>query len=76
MDKTIGWLADNNCDYYMLYMRKDCDYRQDFITKQDIYNQKIKNKFDVLFVIEDRKQDVDMWRKNGLVCLQCAEGKF
>jgi hypothetical protein len=30
----------------------------------------------VLFVVEDRNRVVEMWRKEGLVCLQCAPGEF
>lgn len=36
----------------------------------------IKDKYDVLFAIDDRSSVVDMWRDLGLVCLQCAEGAF
>jgi len=30
----------------------------------------------VLFIVEDRSSVVDMWRAQGLVCLQCAPGEF
>jgi hypothetical protein len=30
----------------------------------------------VLFVVEDRNRVVEMWREEGLVCLQCAPGEF
>lgn len=30
----------------------------------------------VEFVVEDRDRVVDMWRQLGVVCLQCAPGKF
>ena len=30
----------------------------------------------VLFVVEDRSRVVEMWRAEGLVCLQCAPGEF
>jgi hypothetical protein len=31
---------------------------------------------DVFLVVDDRQQVVDMWRKEGLTCLQVAEGNF
>jgi hypothetical protein len=30
----------------------------------------------VLIVVEDRNRVVQMWREEGLVCLQCAPGEF
>jgi hypothetical protein len=32
------------------------------------------DKTKVLFVVEDRSRVVEMWRAEGLVCLQCAPG--
>ena len=56
-------------------MRKDGDFRADYIVKQEIYDMHIKGK-NVLFVMDDRQQVVDMWRRNGLKCFQVAEGNF
>ena len=30
----------------------------------------------IVFVVDDRQQVVDMWRTEGLTCLQCAKGDF
>lgn len=59
-----------------LFMRPEKDYRPDTVIKREIYENHIKDKYDVLFVIDDRKCVVDMWRGIGLICLQCAEGEF
>lgn len=29
---------------------------------------------DILFTIDDRQSVVDMWRANGITCLQCKKG--
>ena len=58
-----------------LYMRKDGDYRSDDVVKEEILNEHIP-KDRVLFVLDDRQQVVDMWRRNGLTCFQVAEGNF
>lgn len=58
-----------------LHMRKDGDYRPDDIVKEEILNNHI-DKDRVLFVLDDRQQVVDMWRRNGLQCFQVAEGNF
>ncbi len=75
--ETEEWLKKYDINYEMIFYRKDGDFRSDDIVKQEIYEQKIKHLFSpILFVIDDRKQVVDMWRKQGLTCLQCAEGNF
>jgi hypothetical protein len=82
-EDTLRWLHKHSiiggyCDGVdggALYMRKDGDYRADYIVKQEILDAHI-DKSRVLFVLDDRKQVVDMWRRNGLVCFQVAEGDF
>ena len=59
-----------------LFMRGDEDSRPDYEVKQEIYEKNIKDKYRVLFAIDDRKQVADMWRRVGLVCLHCDEGNF
>jgi hypothetical protein len=56
-------------------MRKDGDFRADNVVKQEILDAHI-DKDRVLFVLDDRQQVVDMWRRNGLTCFQVAEGNF
>lgn len=63
-------------DEDLLFMRKEGDFREDYVVKEEIYNNFIKDKFDILVAIDDRKQVVDMWRRNGIICLQCDEGNF
>lgn len=75
---TERWLGLWNVQYKPenLLMRKEGDYREDFIIKQEIYDNSIKGKYIVEFAVDDRKQVVDMWRENNIVCLQCANGDF
>jgi len=75
-DITESWLKEKEITYKSLHMRKANDFRKDDIIKTEIYNNFIKDNYDVLFTIDDRKQVVDMWRSLGLVCLQCSEGNF
>lgn len=76
--QTIEWLAKHKITHYkQLYMRSATDKRQDTIFKKEIYEKYIKNEYDVIFVLEDRNQVVDMWRKElGLTCLQVEYGDF
>ncbi len=54
------------------------DHRKKFIDGSlgKIYEEHIKAKYDILLAIADRQQVVDMWREQGLVCLQCDKGDF
>jgi predicted kinase len=74
--KTLSWLDKHKVPYYDLMMRKQGDFRRDSIVKEEIYNNYIKDKFDVEFVLDDRSQVVVKWRELGLKCLQVAEGNF
>ena len=67
---TENWLADNNINYYKnLYMRSEWDTRCDTIIKQELYEQHIKWKHNVLFVIDDRPKVVRMRREQWLFVL-------
>lgn len=59
-----------------LYMRKNGDHRPDHIIKDEILKQLQAEGHDILCVFDDRKCCVDMWRRNGLLCFQVAEGDF
>lgn len=72
---TVRWLEEWGIHEHFLHMRKDGDYRADYIVKQEILDAHI-DKDRVLFVLDDRQQVVDMWRRNGLVCFQVAKGDF
>lgn len=73
---TLRWLNKNRIKFDGLYMRAVGDKRRDSIVKQEIYENHIKDKYNILFVLDDRDQVVKMWRSLGLKCLQVAEGNF
>lgn len=74
--ETEEWLKQHQVHYDALYLRDKNDHRDDQVLKREIYETYIQPKFDVLFVVDDRKKVVKMWREIGLVCLHCAEGDF
>jgi predicted kinase len=59
-----------------LYMRMAGDSRQDSIVKEIILDFEILTRYTPYFMIDDRQQVVDMWRKRGYTCLQCDVGDF
>lgn len=76
-NKTSQWLHKHFEDFnYELFMRKEKDYRGDEIIKKEIYNDYIKDNYYIISVFDDRQKVVDMWRKEGLLCCQVAEGDF
>lgn len=61
---------------YQLFMRKTDDFRKDSIIKEEIYQNEIEGKCNVLCVLDDRNQVVEFWRSKGLTCFQVAPGDF
>ena len=72
--ETVEWLSRQGINYHELLLRKDEDYRPDAVVKQELIQSLDKSK--ILFVVEDRSRVVEMWRSEGLICLQCAPGEF
>jgi len=69
---TRKQLIEFGCpDYQNLYMRPANDTRGDFIVKKQILQGILEDGFEPLVVIDDRQSVVDMWREEGLTCLQC-----
>lgn len=74
--ETEEWLDVHCVDYDLLFMRPEGDKRKDLIVKREIFENEIKNKYNIEFVLDDRNQVVEMWRSLGLTVFQVAEGDF
>lgn len=74
--ETQDWLMKNHLPIGNLYMRRAKDYRKDFIVKKEILDMIKEDHGLPKFVLDDRQQVVDMWRANGVPCLQVAPGDF
>jgi predicted secreted acid phosphatase len=72
--ETVKWLAQQGVNYHELILRRNGDRRGDVIVKREMLAGIDRSK--ILFVVEDRSGVVEMWRSEGLVCLQCAPGEF
>lgn len=75
-EETLEWLKENQVWYDEIYMRKNGDHRDDKIVKKEIYEEFIKPRYNIRFVLDDRDRVVKMWREEGLKVLQVAEGDF
>jgi predicted kinase len=80
-EDTEAWLGEQvlqvRGDYDThLFMRPAGDTRKDSVVKLELFDQHIRDHYDVRFVLDDRDQVVRMWRSLGLTCFQVAEGSF
>ncbi len=73
--KTEDWLNFYEIPFHKLYMRKNNDFRRDSIVKKEIFNENIRNNFNVLAVWDDRIQVcVETWYELGIFCFCTNQG--
>ncbi|MEP0191783.1 MAG: HAD family acid phosphatase [Erythrobacter sp.] len=70
---TEQWLTWNEIPFNRLLMRRAKDNRKDAIVKEEILKQLLSEGADIAFTVDDRQSVVNMWRRNGITCFQCAE---
>lgn len=77
MEDTKEWLRENKIHFDEIYMRKTGDKRKDSIVKKELYENHVKERFNVAFWVDDRRQVIDMVRfELGLTCLDVAGHDF
>lgn len=75
-EQTTEWLAEHNIYYDILYMRPDKDFRDDNIVKKEYLDDMREKGYNPVMVFEDRDRVVEMWRANGIKCLQVQPGAY
>jgi len=73
--QTLFWLKKNQIPFDKLFL-VDREGLPDAENKKFFYQTKIKNKYQIDFVLEDRNSVVKMWREIGLICFQVAETNY
>ena len=73
---TEMWLKKYGVPYDEILMRPNGDMTKGDELKQILYDNEIKDKYYVDFVLEDSTKVVKMYRRLGLTVLQPNEGKF
>ena len=81
--QTIEWLL-NKAEYDIeshskvhLFMRPSDDPNTaDFIIKDRLFEEHIAEKYNVKFLLDDRRQVIEMWRTKGLTVFDVAGNKF
>ena len=81
-EKTVRWLAEHTSFMTfdldeILVMRDIGDTTpDDVLKKQWLDNMLIDDRKRLVAVFDDRDRVVKMWRDNGVMCFQVAEGNF
>lgn len=65
-EQTEKRLKDNWILYDEIHMRKEWDVRKDSIIKEELYKEYIEKKYNVFFIVDDRKSVVSKRRELGL----------
>ncbi len=76
---TIDWLKQHDVPFDVIKMRptgKDFHFMKDNLLKQRWLDDLFPDKSKIVCVFDDRNQVVDMWRSNGITCMQVAPGDF
>lgn len=86
--ETVDWLKQhiglypsvpgrrNGMERVQLFMRKAEDKRMDAIVKYEIFDEKIRDNYNVLYAFDDRDQVVDLWRSIDIPTFQVNYGAF
>jgi predicted kinase len=77
-EATQRWIQKHIVYYShpVLYLRQAHDNRPDWIVKREIFDNKIRNNWNVVFAWDDRDQVVEMYREMNLTVFQVAPGGF
>lgn len=76
LDVTTEWLKNNGVNFDFLIMRKTGDYRCDTIVKREMFEEHVKSKYEVLYVVDDRPKVLEMWTQLGLFTLNVNQDPY
>lgn len=66
LQETQLWLHNNGVEYHTLKMREEGDNRKDSIVKKEMFDNIVKDKYYIDFVLDDRLQVCRLWYSLGL----------
>jgi predicted kinase len=72
-EATFQWLKDNDVKFHHLYLREAGNVEKDSIIKQRLFDEHIKGKYYVDFVLDDRLQVARLWHSLGLTLLRVGD---
>lgn len=77
-ENTLKFLEDkflficHDC-CFDLYMREENDLRPNYEVKEQILKEQILPNYDILFALDDEDNNVEMFRRNGILVLQVKD---
>lgn len=74
LEDTKSWLKAYGVPYHYIFIRPEGSTEKDFKIKYEMYCNHIYGKYNVDFVMDDRKQVTDMWKSIGLHVLDVGNG--
>ncbi|MFD9948755.1 AAA family ATPase [Nonomuraea sp. NPDC059023] len=76
-EATALWLKEHlGVPFEGPFLRADGDRRPDWQVKAELFDAHVRHHYRVEFVLDDRTQVVEMWRRLGLTVFQVADGTF
>lgn len=72
-EETIEWLADNDVKYHKLFMRDEGNNEKDSIIKRRLFEENVRGKYYVDYVLDDRLSVCRMWHQLGLQLLRVGD---
>ena len=69
-EATEVWLTENNIPFDKVFMREEGDFSHSNDFKQKVYEDNIKNNYNVLFVLDDDTKCMKMYQDQGLICMK------
>lgn len=79
LDTTVNWLNKFNVPFDQIQMRPSTGkfkWTKDDVLKKMWLDDLFPNTDDILCTFDDRAKVVQMWRDNGITCMQVAPGDF
>lgn len=76
LNETKEWLENNGIKYDDIFIRPAGNMEKDSVIKKRMYEEHIKDKYNVIALFDDRNQVVDMYRALGLTVCQVNYGDF
>lgn len=70
---TEDWISRHVPVLHELHMRPEDDFRHDQESKRDVFLNKIAPFYNVLFAVDDKRVNCDLFRDLGIAALHCAD---
>lgn len=71
---TEEWLQFYGVEYDLIFMRPEDNYEKDTVIKKRIYEEELKEKYNIICWFDDRLSVLEMLYKQGIFTYNCNQG--